>query len=120
VGRKAHPAPVCFQYARLEVESRPTTGLPHRPHRARRSEGGAWNTSSYDVAGRGWFVAFHGISEYVKVSYLSGISLTPVPPVDSKLKEVPYFHVHEGNANDNEVLANWIRQAAELDDDKCI
>lgn len=78
-----------------------------------------WNTPFYGVAGRGWFVAFHCITKYIKVSFFRGTSLTPVPPVESKQKEVRYFHIHEGDVIDDELLADWIRQAAELDGEKC-
>ncbi len=78
-----------------------------------------WNTPFYGVAGRGWFVAFHCVSKYVKVSFFRGTSLTPVPPVESKQKEVRYFHIHEGDVIDDVLVAGWIRQAVELDGEKC-
>ena len=43
-----------------------------------------WNTPFYGVEGNGWFVAFHCLTKYVKVSFFQGASLNPVPPVASK------------------------------------
>jgi hypothetical protein len=78
-----------------------------------------WNTPFYGVEGRGWFVAFHCITKYVKVSFFRGTSLTPVPPVESKQPEVRYVHIHEGEAADDERLAEWVRQAAALPGETC-
>jgi hypothetical protein len=78
-----------------------------------------WNTPFYGVEGQGWFLAFHCITKYVKVSFFRGTSLTPVPPVESKQKEVRYFHIHEGDAIDEELVAGWIRQAAALPGETC-
>jgi hypothetical protein len=78
-----------------------------------------WNTPFYGIEGQGWFVAFHCITKYVKVSFFRGTSLTPVPPVASKQPEVRYFHVHEGDDIDEEMVAGWVRQAAELPGEVC-
>jgi hypothetical protein len=78
-----------------------------------------WNTPFYGVDGRGWFVAFHCITKYVKVSFFRGTSLTPVPPVESKQKEVRYFHIFEHDQLDETLLANWLRQAAALPGETC-
>ncbi|HSI34712.1 MAG: DUF1801 domain-containing protein [Phycisphaerae bacterium] len=73
-----------------------------------------WNTPFYGVEGRGWFVGFHCITKYVKVAFFRGAALSPLPPVESKQKDVRYFHVHEGEAIDEGKLAGWIKQASEL------
>lgn len=78
-----------------------------------------WNTPFYGVEGQGWFLAFHCITRYVKVTFFRGTSLHPVPPVESKQKGVRYFHIHEGDEIDEELLASWIRQAAELPGETC-
>jgi hypothetical protein len=78
-----------------------------------------WNTPFYGVEGRGWFLGFHCITKYVKVAFFRGASLHPVPPVESKQKEVRYFHIHEGEQFDEELVASWIRQAAALPGDDC-
>lgn len=76
-----------------------------------------WNTPFYGIEGRGWFLAFHCFTKYVKVSFLSGSALHPAPPVESKHSAVRYFHIREGDAVETEQLADWIRQAAELPGD---
>ena len=73
-----------------------------------------WNSPFYGVEGRGWFLGVHCITKYVKVAFFRGTSLNPVPPVESKHKEVRYFHIHEGDPLDEELVASWIRQASEL------
>jgi hypothetical protein len=78
-----------------------------------------WNSPFYGVEGRGWFINLHCLTKYVKVAFFSGTSLIPVPPVESKVKDVRYYHVHEHDAFDEELLENWIRQAAELPGAEC-
>ena len=77
-----------------------------------------WNTPFYGVDGRGWFLGFHCITKYVKVAFFRGASLRPLPPVESKHKDVRYFHIHEGEELDEQRLAGWIRQASELPGEK--
>ena len=73
-----------------------------------------WNSPFYGVEGRGWFLGVHCITRYVKVAFFRGASLRPMPPVESKQKDVRYFHIHEGDRLDEELVASWIRQASEL------
>ncbi len=73
-----------------------------------------WNTPFYGVEGNGWFVAYHCLTKYVKVSFFKGTSLTPVPPVSSKQAEVRYVHIFEGDELDQALFTSWIQQAAAL------
>jgi len=73
-----------------------------------------WNSPFYGVEGRGWFLGVHCITKYVKVAFFRGASLRPMPPVESRQKDVRYFHIHEGDRLDEELVAGWIRQASEL------
>jgi hypothetical protein len=73
-----------------------------------------WNSPFYGVEGRGWFLNFHCFTKYVKVAFFSGTSLSPMPPGVSKSKDVRYLDIHEGEQLDEELLASWIRQAADL------
>ncbi len=73
-----------------------------------------WNTPFYGVEGQGWFLGFHCLTKYVKVAFLRGASLRPLPPVASKQKDARYLHLHEGDPIDTESLTSWIRQASEL------
>ncbi len=81
-----------------------------------------WNTPFYGIEGQGWFIAFHCITKYVKVSFFRGTSLQPVPPVESKVPNVRYLHIHEGDWGgtlDEERLVSWIKQAAKIPGEEC-
>ncbi|MDK1373498.1 MULTISPECIES: DUF1801 domain-containing protein [unclassified Sinorhizobium] len=73
-----------------------------------------WNSPFYGVEGQGWFLAYHCFTKYIKVTFFRGASLSPLPPVESKDKNTRYFHIHEGEQLDEELVASWIRQASEL------
>ena len=73
-----------------------------------------WNSPFYGIENQGWFLSFHCFTKYIKVTFLNGASLRPVPPVESKHEDVRYFHIHEDDRLDEELLASWIRQASEL------
>src|SRR5262245_15350068 len=55
-----------------------------------------WNSPFYGVEGGGWFLSFHVFTRYVKVAFVRGSSLRPLPPGSSKQKEVRYLDIHEG------------------------
>jgi hypothetical protein len=78
-----------------------------------------WNSPLYGVEGQGWFLGVHCFTKYVKVAFFRGTSLRPVPPVESKNEGTRYFHIHEGDRLDEELMASWIRQAAELPGEDC-
>ncbi|WP_254792966.1 DUF1801 domain-containing protein [Streptomyces sp. CC77] len=73
-----------------------------------------WNSPFYGTEGNGWFVSFHCFTKYVKLTWLNGSSLEPLPPGDSKHEHVRYLDLHEDEDLDEELLADWIRQAADL------
>jgi hypothetical protein len=73
-----------------------------------------WNSPFYGIAGRGWFLSFHTFTNYVKVGFFRGASLSPLPPGESKQREVRYIDIHEHDRIDESQLASWIRQAAAL------
>jgi hypothetical protein len=73
-----------------------------------------WNSPFYGVEGQGWFLNFHCFTEYVKVAFFRGTSLHPVPPGQSKHKEVRYLDIREDDSLDEAQMAAWIRQAAAL------
>src|SRR5438045_2745943 len=39
-----------------------------------------WNTPFYGIDGQGWFLGFHCLTKYIKVSFFSGALLNPIPP----------------------------------------
>jgi hypothetical protein len=73
-----------------------------------------WNSPFYGVEGRGWFLSFHCFTNYIKVTFFRGSSLTPVPPVGSRDPDVRYAHINEGDGIDETLMASWIRQASRL------
>ena len=73
-----------------------------------------WNSPFYGVEGKGWFLNFHCFAKYVKVAFFKGASLRPMPPGESKQKDVRYLDIHEGEPVDAERLASWVKQAAKL------
>jgi len=73
-----------------------------------------WNSPFYGVEGQGWFLSFHCFTNYVKLTFFRGASLRPVPPGESKQKDVRYLDIREADRVDEEVLAGWIRQASQL------
>ena len=73
-----------------------------------------WNSPFYGVADQGWFLSFHTFTRYVKVTFFRGTSLRPVPPGESRHKEVRYVDIGEEDQPDDAQLATWIRQAAAL------
>lgn len=73
-----------------------------------------WNSPWYGVEGQGWFLSYHCFTRYIKVTFIRGADLDPIPPVGSKDPDARYHHIHEGEDIDDELLASWIRQAAQL------
>jgi hypothetical protein len=73
-----------------------------------------WNSPFYGIEGGGWFVSFHCYTKYIKVAFFRGTSLRPVPPGESKHKEVRYLDIREDERLDEDLVASWIRQASKL------
>ena len=73
-----------------------------------------WNSLFYGIGGQGWFLSLHCFAKYVKVAFFRGTSLRPVPPGESKHKEVRYLDIHEDDTLDEVLFVTWIRQAAAL------
>src|SRR5438067_13371404 len=73
-----------------------------------------WNTPFYGIEGQGWFLGFHCMTKYIKVAFFRGTSLRPLPPGESKQKEVRYLHIHEDAPLDEAQLAAWVKQASQL------
>lgn len=73
-----------------------------------------WNSPFYGLDNQGWFLSFHCFTRYIKVTFLNGASLRPAPPVESKHKHVRYFHIHEEDEVDENLLEDWFQQASAL------
>lgn len=74
-----------------------------------------WNSPFYGVESQGgWFLSFHCFARYVKVAFFRGASLAPVPPGESKHKDVRYLDIHEGDELDEAQFTRWVKQASRL------
>ena len=73
-----------------------------------------WNSPFYGIKGQGWFLNYHCFAKYVKVAFFRGTSLRPVPPGESKHKEVRYFDIREDDEFDEAQLAAWVKQASKF------
>ena len=73
-----------------------------------------WNSPFYGMEGAGWFLSFHCFTRYVKVAFFRGASLRPVPPGESKDKNVRYLDIHEDDPLDEARFAAWVKQASRL------
>ena len=76
-----------------------------------------WNSPFYGKGDGTWFVSFHVFAKYLKVTFFRGVDLKPVPPDDSKVKNVRYLNIREG-AFDAAQFTSWIKQAAILPGEK--
>ena len=72
-----------------------------------------WNSPWYGVEGLGWFASFHVFTRYVKVTFLNGASLDPVPPGGGKDLDARWVDIYEGEL-DEEQMAEWVRQSAAI------
>ncbi len=74
-----------------------------------------WNSPFYD-AGKGYFVSFHVFTKYVKVTFLFGSSLKPMPPGPSKDPNARYLDLKEGELDDAMAarFTAWVKQASAI------
>jgi hypothetical protein len=72
-----------------------------------------WNSPFYGVEDQVWFLSFHVFTKYVKVTFFRGASLRPVPPGESKHKDVRYLDIHEDELDEAQ-FAIWVKQASQL------
>ena len=72
-----------------------------------------WNSPWYGVEGLGWFLSTHCFAKYVKVTFMNGSSLDPLPPETGKDPDARWVNIREGEL-DEEQMAEWVRQSAAL------
>ncbi len=77
-----------------------------------------WNSPLYGMDGQTWFLSLHCMTKYIKVAFLSGASLSPMPPVGSKHPHVRYLHIAEDGPFDEKQFAAWVKQASKLPGEK--
>ena len=73
-----------------------------------------WNSPFYGIEGQGWFLSFHCFTSYVKVAFFKGASLRPVPPGESKHKDVRYLDIRKDDLLDEAQFAAWVKQASQV------
>ena len=73
-----------------------------------------WNSPFYGIEGQGWFLSYHCFTKYVKVTFFRGASLRPLPPGESKHKEVRYLDIREDEQFDEAQFVDWVKQASLL------
>ena len=73
-----------------------------------------WNSPFYGVDDLGWFVSYHCFDRYMKVTFLNGGKLDPLPPVDSKDPDSRYAHIHQDEEIDDALFEAWMRQASSI------
>ena len=72
-----------------------------------------WNSPWYGVEGKGWFLSYHVFTRYVKVTFMNGAALRPVPPGSGQDRDARWTDIYEGEL-DEEQMVTWVRQAAAL------
>jgi hypothetical protein len=78
-------------------------------------KGVRWNSPMYGVPGQGWFVSFHVLTKYVKLTFFAGRSLDPMPPgATEKSGEARWQDIYENHPLDVPQLTSWIQQAASI------
>lgn len=74
-----------------------------------------WNSPFYGVEGHGWFLSFHVLTRYVKVTFFRGTALKPLPPGGTeRSQESRWIDIYEKDSLDEKQLGQWIEQAAEI------
>ena len=72
-----------------------------------------WNSPWYGIEGQGWFVSFHVFTRYIKVTFLNGAALQPLPPGAGKDPDARWVDLYEDKL-DPEQMTDWFRQAAAI------
>lgn len=73
-----------------------------------------WNMPFYGMPGRGYFLSWHCMPRYVKVSFFQGAALKPMPPGASKQPPLRYLDIFQNTVLDEAQFAKWALQAAAL------
>ncbi len=77
-----------------------------------------WNSPLYGMEGRGYFLGLHLFAKYVKVAFLRGKLLSPMPPGTSKTKEARYLDLRENDEIDEGQFTEWLKQASRMPGEK--
>jgi hypothetical protein len=77
-----------------------------------------WNSPLYGMEDNVWFLGIHCFTNYIKVAFVRGAALNPVPPGASKQKDVRYLDIREDDQLDDAQFAAWVKQASQLTGEK--
>jgi hypothetical protein len=77
-----------------------------------------WNSPMYGVEENVYFLGIHCFNKYIKVAFFKGASLRPLPPGESKQKDVRYLDIHEDTPLDEAQFAEWVKQASQIPGEK--
>jgi hypothetical protein len=77
-----------------------------------------YNSPLYGLGDGTYFIGFHCLTKYVKVSFMRGAELSPQPPGPSKQASVRYLDIYEADVIDEAQFADWVTQASLLPGDK--
>jgi hypothetical protein len=77
-----------------------------------------WNSPFYGMGDDVWFLSFHSMTRYVKVTFLNGGQLEPKPPGVSKYPHVRYLDIYEDKPLDEAQFVRWVKQASKLPGEK--
>ena len=77
-----------------------------------------WNSPFYGMEKDVWFLSFHCFTKYVKVTFLEGTKLDPMPPEPSKHEKVRYLNIYEDEPIDEAQFIDWVVQASKLDGER--
>ena len=73
-----------------------------------------WNSPFYGMPGQGWYLSFHCFTHFVRVTFLFGQSLDPLPPGPSKDPNTRYLDIREDHDWDEDQIRDWVRQGSKL------
>ena len=73
-----------------------------------------WNSPFYGTAENDWFLSVHVFAKFVRLTWFKGTELRPMPAGTSKVKDVRYTDIREGDSLDAELLSNLVKQAAAM------
>lgn len=73
-----------------------------------------WNSPFYGTVKNDWFLSLHVFTKFVRVTWFNGTRLRPMPAGTSKVKDVRYTDIRQGDNLDTELLSSLVKQAAAM------
>jgi len=73
-----------------------------------------WNSPFFGMPGQGWFLSLHCFTKFVRVTWIKGQALTPIPPGPSKDPDARYLDIYEGDTLDQAQFTAWLDQSRHI------